>query len=370
MEINDVAVIGGGPAGLAAAIALARGGARVTLFDARPAEHVLRRTETLQARLASVLRQIGADGAIRAADAIPAFEIASRWPGPRPHERSSMIDPQGPAFHVQRGAFRSALTEMAVAAGVSVFSGERVRAAAGHSNWRLVSAARDVEASFLIVATGRDALPIAAQVTRRRVDRLVAAVGRARSRGQSDTRLVVEATSHGWWYSCPLGANLQQIVFLSDADLVCTAAHTADNWFTRCAAGLEFARDLRVDDTVRIVAADTYCRGAVVGDNVIVIGDAAMAGDPLAGTGVTWAIKSGLRAAEIVLSPNKDPKAAMADYSDYVGNSFVRFLATRSATYDRVKRWPKSPFWERRKADHLRLMSLSSEQPAHRSFRG
>ena len=36
-KISDAAVIGGGPAGLSAAIALARGGAKVALFDAQRA---------------------------------------------------------------------------------------------------------------------------------------------------------------------------------------------------------------------------------------------------------------------------------------------------------------------------------------------
>jgi 2-polyprenyl-6-methoxyphenol hydroxylase-like FAD-dependent oxidoreductase len=45
----DAAVIGGGPAGLAAAISIARRGGRVALFDARsPGKATERRIETLQ----------------------------------------------------------------------------------------------------------------------------------------------------------------------------------------------------------------------------------------------------------------------------------------------------------------------------------
>ena len=97
-----------------------------------------------------------------------------------------------------------------------------------------------------------------------------------------------------------------------------------------------------------MVAADTYCREAVAGHEVIVIGDAAMAGDPLAGDGVTWSVTSGLRAAEIVLGCSKDRETALAEYSDTASARFMEFLSTRSALYGRVTRWPNSPFWSRR----------------------
>ena len=60
-RVSDVAVIGGGPAGLTASIAAARRGAKVALFDARRAEARLPRIETLQARLKLLLGEIGAE---------------------------------------------------------------------------------------------------------------------------------------------------------------------------------------------------------------------------------------------------------------------------------------------------------------------
>jgi hypothetical protein len=87
---------------------------------------------------------------------------------------------------------------------------------------------------------------------------------------------------------------------------------------------------------------------AVTGDDVVVIGDAAMAGDPLAGEGVTWSVNSGLRAAEIVLDRSKDRTAALANYCNTVAAGFTEFLSTRSALYGRVTRWPNSVFWSRR----------------------
>jgi flavin-dependent dehydrogenase len=347
-EISDVAVIGGGPAGLSASIALAHGGAKVTLFDAMPAGHCVRRIETLQARLQPALSQIGAEGAIQAANAIASPEVVSIWADPSPYERPSIIDPYGPAFHVERGAFRSAIAAIAASAGVRLFSGGRARATAEYRGWRLTCGTRAVEAPFLIVATGRDALPIVASVSRHSVDRLVAVFAQARqTHGDRDSRLVVEAAYSGWWYRCPSPEGFQ-IVFLSDADLVRAAARAADDWFTKSLAATEIGKGMIVDDPVRMVAADTYCREAVTGPEVIVIGDAAMAGDPLAGVGVTWSVTSGLRAADIVLGCSTDRETALAEYSDAVSARFKEFLRTRAALYGRVTRWPNSPFWSRR----------------------
>jgi flavin-dependent dehydrogenase len=347
-KITDATVIGGGPAGLSAAIALARRGAKVTLFDAQRTVPRLPRIETLPARLRPVLSLIGAEGAIPMANAMAVPGLVSTWSSPSPHERPSIIDPHGPAFHVERDRFRSALAAIAVSAGVDLIFGGRAQATTAAHGWRVICGTRAVEASFLIVATGRDALPIAAPVSRYSVDRLVAVFARARqAERHRDSLLVVEAAHNGWWYRCPSAQGFQ-IVFLSDADLVRAAAKVTNDWFITSLAATEIGKDMVVEDHVRTVAADTYCREAVAGHELIVIGDAAMAGDPLAGDGVTWSVTSGLRAAEIVLGSSTDREIALADYSNIVSARFVEFLTTRSDSYGRVTRWPNSSFWSRR----------------------
>ena len=103
-----------------------------------------------------------------------------------------------------------------------------------------------------------------------------------------------------------------------------------------------------VQKPLQIVAANTYCRTAVAGRDVIIVGDAAMAGDPLAGEGVTWAVRSGVLAADIAMARGQQRETGLETYSNAVSDRFMEFLAHRAASYRRVERWRTSEFWSRR----------------------
>jgi flavin-dependent dehydrogenase len=346
---HDIAILGAGPAGLTAAITLARLGAKVALLDAAPQARDLPRVETVQARLKPVLAEIGALARISAAGATAAPATLSTWLGRSEHEWPSIRDPHGPPLHISRGTFRSVLAELAVEAGACLSVGQQLRASRGPLGWQLACGSSVIEAPFLVVATGRAALPIAARIGRRLVDRLVAIVGAGQEvEAGCDARLVVEAAADGWWYRCPSGAGRQQIVFLSDSDLVRKAARSSIDWFARQAAETGLGRTLAIDTAVRIVAANTYCRRAVAGDDIILIGDAAYAGDPLAGQGLTWAVTSGRCAAAIVATAIERRRAALAAYSEDVWVHFTKFLTDRFLVYSQVTDWPNSKFWLRR----------------------
>jgi flavin-dependent dehydrogenase len=275
-------------------------------------------------------------------------EVVSLWPAPSRHGRPAIIDPYGPAWHVERGAFRSSLAAVAGEAGVSLFSEGRVHATAQRRGWQLTCGAQTIDAPFLIVASGRHGLPIRSNVAHRSVDRLVAVVGRCeQGRGGPESRLIIEAGPDGWWYRCPGSDGFQQVAFLSDVDLVRATSRADSNWFARSLAQTDVGQELSVC-ALQTFAADTYYRDAVVGRDVVLIGDAAMAGDPLAGDGVTWAVTSALRAADIVLSCSEEREAALEQYSEAVATRFMQFMQARSETYGRVTQWSNFLFWARR----------------------
>lgn len=344
----DVAVIGGGPAGLSAGLALRQKSAQVTIFDADLRGPRLPRIETLQPQAKPLLSSIGAGHVLETGEAIAAPGVASHWSLPTPMEHSAILCPYGAPLHIERNAFKSALTALAGNAGVHIVSGPRAQARSTSSGWLVSNGRLAIIARFLIVATGRSPLPIPTTVARRRIDRLVAVVGTAVASGSRDLRLLIESECNGWWYWCPSVEGFVQAVFMSDVDLMRALAHAGPNWFAERLAHTELGSTLITKGFARVVAADTYCRDAVVGRDLIVIGDAAMAGDPLAGEGITVALRSGLRASEIATAPSETRAVALAEYSERLLFQFAHFLKTRSQIYESAVQWQKQAFWRRR----------------------
>ncbi|MBY0336905.1 MAG: FAD-dependent oxidoreductase, partial [Acetobacteraceae bacterium] len=114
--VTEVAVIGGGPGGCAAAIALARAGRRVTLFerDAEPRESVC--GEFLGGDAAAALRTLSLDPAALGAVPLSSCRVAAGG-----FEAASPLP--FAAFGLSRRVLDGGLREAARAAGVAVVAG-------------------------------------------------------------------------------------------------------------------------------------------------------------------------------------------------------------------------------------------------------
>src|SRR5258706_5253296 len=152
----DVAVVGGGPAGCAAAIRLSQAGARVTLLEARAYPHDKLCGEFLSPECADLLEDLGVLAALRALG--PAVINTACLTAPDGAVWESQLP--GPALGLTRPALDQVLPQQAQSLGVEVRTGAAVPRidgglAAGFQLRVMGSGAPAVNARAVIAAPGR-----------------------------------------------------------------------------------------------------------------------------------------------------------------------------------------------------------------------
>jgi flavin-dependent dehydrogenase len=357
MNRVDVLILGAGPAGATAAIALRRLGAAVAIAEAaaQPRERL---GETLPAKALPLLDQLGVGETFRRQGHLPIQAIRSAWGGPELRDRLALFDPHGHGWHLDRHRFDTLLRSAAEERGAAIWNGTRVveiqrPATAWHLRLRSACGDRTVHADFLIDATGRGGL-LARRLSRRLppCDRLIGIA--RRYAGQTDPAepwTLVEAVRQGWWYSAPLPDGDLLVVFMTDADLIgkravlgqvwpawlAQASHTHDrvggrsprsSWQMQSAASCHTLHSPR--------------------EPWLAIGDAALACDPLAGQGLTVALETGLAAAHAIGQGRPPSAPALQRYAQALNAQWKDYLRQRAAVYQSEMRWLDAPFWIRR----------------------
>lgn len=104
----DVIVVGGGPAGSAAARALALEGRTVALVERSNYEHV-RVGETLPPATRVLLQQLGVWREFAEAGHAPSYAIRCAWESPAARDNDSLFNPYGSVWHVDRSRFDAML---------------------------------------------------------------------------------------------------------------------------------------------------------------------------------------------------------------------------------------------------------------------
>jgi flavin-dependent dehydrogenase len=366
---QHIVVIGGGPAGIATALALLEDGYRVTVVE-RSRYDAIRVGEHLSPNAVPYLARLNVLELVKQGGHHPCVGIQSAWGAFDLVDQDYIFNPYGNGFNLSRPTFDQALADEAVRRGAAVLTGTRLEPPVRMDHgWSLTVChgpkRRPLQADFLVDATGRSAwLARALQSERMAHDKLVGMVGYMVPKtavGAQVHRLLVEACEDGWWYSTPLADGRIVAAYMTDADIAAKSpGRPLTFWRQRLDASHHTkARTAAFEITgeVRIRPAWSQTLSTVAGTNWLTVGDAALSFDPLSSAGIAKGLKWGIGAAAVIRRQLDGERGVCTIYQREVYTAFNDYLRTQATYYRMEARWPQSTFWRRR---HIGSPTLSN----------
>jgi flavin-dependent dehydrogenase len=362
----EVAVVGGGPAGCAAAAAASGQGATVVLLDPLAApelETAPRVGETAAPGTPRLIAEIfGTEGdtAFTADRHLTCPGTVSAWGSGRPTVTDHLLNPLGGAWNLDRGRFDDDLRRAVVRLGAEVRPAKVATAERDSDGWVLgtpTGRPHRIRADVVIDASGRGAR-VARQLGARQIhgDHLVALWSRwLVDEADQSASTYIESVEGGWWYSTLLPAGCRVVAHLTDPDLVPTGG-LARRDLVLSARELPLIGELlgasgepTLAGEARVTVARSSRLDHVVGPGWLATGDAAFTVDPLSGRGMVSALLTGRAAGEsavALLAGNAHP--GVSAYTHLMSELHHDGITRQAEAYEAEGRWPEAPFWRRR----------------------
>lgn len=352
-------IAGAGPAGLSAAITVAQRGLLVCLLEPSivPAEKT---GEVVSPGIEPLLERLEMQVVFQNNDHLPCYGFRFRWGNETPAEKLFITDRRGNGWQLDRPLFEKQLRERALALGVDIRLGQRIRQVQRIANgWEIETegenAASSLQSAFLADATGRSGT-IARRVGAKRMqfDKLIGVSGMFQLKPGVVFKhyTQVEATANGWWYAVEIPGNRLRAVYMTDADLLDKSMQQSEKFqahFEQTMTAKEtFSSREKICGEPVTVSASTSALEIPYGDAWLALGDAAYAFDPVSSYGISSALGSGFYAGNAIADALNGNPDALPAYRYVMENTFQQYLEMWREQYRYEQRWPESEFWKRR----------------------
>ena len=362
MEL-DIAVIGGGPAGAATALALRnQENWQIGIFE-KSTQPIFRVGESLPPSNQFLLAKLGVLDSFKQEGHLPSWGNASAWGGDTLAFNDFWTSMGGQGWHLDRSRFDTWLLGEAAKRGATVMRGRQVvgcsRATNGEWNLRVKDQQGNqsqVNASIVVDASGSRSIFSHWQGSRPiRMDNLLGLASIFSLDGTEALKThytLIEAVEFGWWYAARLPKNQVIITLMCDRDLVHQyGLSRPENWTTALEQTHHVQRLLKglIHPTkLQIFPAFSQYLDQTSGKNWLAVGDAACKFDPLSSSGIYKALSSGIQAADTIKKFRDGQDNAFVLYQQQTQHYFEKYLEERRQYYSQEFRWPLSPFWQRR----------------------
>jgi len=357
----DVAIIGGGPAGAAVAIALQnQGEKRVALLE-QSRQDDFRIGETVPPNIRVLLEQLGVFHRFEQDRHLRSSGNCSAWGSDELGFQDFFFYPGGHGWHLDRVRFDAALASAARERGAILMRETAVvkcdRLADG--KWGLKLRTKDgcqlqVKTSFVVDASGRRSLFATWQGTNKiRTDHLmgIASVFALEKEVPQDYYTLVEAAEYGWWYAARLPDNRAIVTLMSDREVLSRYGLLQPETWTAYLKPTRYVQELIhqacSQSKLLIQPAFSQYLDRMTGDRWLAVGDAACTLDPLSSAGIYKALQSGIKAALAISRYFDGERDALAAYEAQTRHQFEVYLQDQRKYYAKETRWPNSPFWQR-----------------------